>query len=228
MTRITEQLARLRRRVKSAAESAGRDPESVRILAVSKKQPVDALQAAYAAGLRHFGENYLQEALDKIPALDPAAIWHFIGPVQSNKTRPIAENFDWVHTVASRRVAERLSAQRPDTLPDLNICMQLRPTGSDARSGITVDELPDLAAIIAGAPKLRLRGLMSIPLPDQGAAATRKEFARTRRLLEELDQAGYAVDTLSMGMSADLETAIMEGSTCIRIGTDLFGTRDYG
>ena len=184
--------------------------------------------AACAAGLRHFGENYLQEALDKIQAVDGDAVWHFIGPIQSNKTRSIAEHFDWVHTVTSSRIAERLSAQRPVDRPDLQVCIQLRPHGADERNGVTEDDLPDLAAVLAGAPKLRFRGLMTIPLPDCGAAATRSEFARARRLLEELGHAGYAVDTLSMGMSADLEAAIMEGSTCIRIGTDLFGSRDYG
>jgi len=226
VTRITEQLVCLQRRIDSAAQSAGRDPKTVRILAVSKKQPIEALMAARAAGLRHFGENYLQEALDKIRAVDGDTVWHFIGPIQSNKTRPIAENFDWVHTVTSHRIAERLSAQRPVDHPDLHVCIQLRPHGTDERNGITEDDLPDLAAVIAGAPKLKFRGLMTIPLPDCGAAATRSEFARARRLLEELSLAGYAVDTLSMGMSADLEAAIMEGSTCIRIGTDLFGSRE--
>jgi pyridoxal phosphate enzyme (YggS family) len=228
VTQITKQLVCLQRRVDSAAQSAGRDPKSVRILAVSKKQPIEALMAACAAGLRHFGENYLQEALDKIQAVDGDAVWHFIGPIQSNKTRPIAEHFDWVHTVTSSRIAERLSAQHPVDRPALNVCIQLRPHGADDRNGVTEDDLPGLAAVIAGAPKLRFRGLMTIPLADCGAAATRSEFARARRLLEELGRAGYAVDTLSMGMSADLEAAIMEGSTCIRIGTDLFGSRDYG
>lgn len=184
--------------------------------------------AAYAAGLRHFGENYVQEALDKIPAIDRDGIWHFIGPIQSNKTRPIAENFDWVHSVTSQRIAGRLSSQRPGDRSDLQVCIQLRPLGADERNGVAEDDLPGLAAVIAGAPKLRLRGLMTIPLPGRGAADTRREFARARRLLDELGRAGHDVDTLSMGMSADLEAAIMEGSTCIRIGTDLFGTRDYG
>ena len=228
MTRITEQLARLRRRVKSAAKSSGRDPDSVRILAVSKKQPVEALLAARAAGLRHFGENYLQEALDKIPALDSATVWHFIGPIQSNKTRPIAENFDWVQSITSRRIVERLSTQRPDGHDDLQVCIQLRPHGTDKRHGVTEDELPDLAAMITEAPNLCLRGLMIIPLPDRENTTNVSEFTRARRLFDELRLAGYAIDTLSMGMSADLEAAIMAGSTCIRIGTDLFGTRNYG
>lgn len=214
--------------MKSAARSAGRDANSIRILAVGKKQPVAALLAARAAGLRHFGENYLQEALDKIPVLDRDTVWHFIGPVQSNKTRPIAAAFDWVHTVTSHRIAERLSAQRPGDRGALQVCIQLRPHGSEERNGVTEDELPDLAALIAEAPNLRLRGLMMIPLPDRGADAGNDEFARAHRLFDELSRAGYAVDTLSMGMSADLEAAIMAGSTCIRIGTDLFGSRNHG
>ena len=228
MTRITEQLDHLQRRVESAAKAAGRDPDTIRILAVSKKQSIEALVAAYAAGLRNFGENYLQEALDKIPALQADAIWHFIGPLQSNKSRPIAANYDWVHTVTNRRIATRLSAQRPVDRSDLQVCIQLRPDDAQDRNGVTEEELPDLAAMIGKAPGLCLRGLMIMPMPDREAADTRREFARARRLYEELRGAGYAVDTLSMGMSADLEAAIMEGSTCIRIGTDLFGSRNYG
>jgi pyridoxal phosphate enzyme (YggS family) len=228
VTQITKQLVRLHQRVESAAKSVGRDPDSIRILAVSKKQPIEALVEAYGAGVRDFAENYLQEALDKIPAIEPDAVWHFIGPVQSNKTRPIAANFDWVHTVMNQRIATRLSAQRPDDRDDLQVCIQLQPTNSQDRNGVTEEELPDLAAAIAEAPKLRLRGLMIMPLPDHTAADTRREFARAHRLYKELRHAGYAIDTLSMGMSADLEVAITQGSTCIRIGTDLFGSRDYG
>ena len=228
MTQITEQLGRLQQRINSAAKAAGRDPNSVRILAVSKRQPIEALAAAHAAGLRHFGENYLQEALDKITVMDHDTVWHFIGPIQSNKTRSIAVHFDWVHTVTSPRIVERLSAQRPDDRAALQVCIQLQPQNADNRNGVTEDDLPGLAAMITAAPQLQLRGLMTIPLPDRGVAETRREFARARRLLDELGLAGYAVDTLSMGMSADLEAAIIEGSTCIRIGTDLFGSRDYG
>ncbi len=227
MTRITEQLARLQRRIESAADSAGRDPNSVRLVGVSKKQPVEALVAARAAGLRHFGENYLQEALLKIAAIDGDAVWHFIGPMQSNKTRLIAANFDWAHTVTNARIAARLSAQRASEQGDLQVCIQLCPLDAADRSGVTEDDLPALAAAIADLPKLRLRGLMMMPLPACEATDTRREFARARRLLDELGQAGHTVDTLSMGMSADLEAAIMEGSTCVRIGTDLFGIRDY-
>ena len=227
MTQITKQLVRLHRRVESAAQSVDRDPDSTRILAVSKKQPIEALVAAYSAGLRDFAENYLQEALDKIPAFEPDAVWHFIGPVQSNKTRSIAANFDWVHTVSSQRIAMRLSAQRPVDRDDLQVCIQLRPSGAEERNGVTEEDLPDLAAAIMAAPKLCLRGLMIMPLPNNNEAVTHREFARAHRLYDELKCAGYAIDTLSMGMSADLEVAITQGSTCIRIGTDLFGSRDY-
>jgi PLP dependent protein len=225
VTRITEQLDHLHRRVNSAARSADRDPDAIRILAVSKKQPIKALLEAHAAGLRDFGENYLHEALDKMAALDAEIVWHFIGPVQSNKTRLIAENFDWVHTVSSHRVARRLSAQRPAGRTELQICIQLRPRGAEDRHGMNEDEIPSLAATITELPNLRLRGLMVIPLPDHQTADEYNEFYRTRRVFDDLNQSGYGVDTLSMGMSGDLEAAIMAGSTCVRIGTDLFGTR---
>lgn len=197
----------------------------MRIVAVSKRQPVAEIQAACDAGLIHFGENYVQEAVEKIPAIDSAAVWHFIGPVQSNKTRPIAEHFDWVHTVASERIAERLSAQRAERQADLNTCIQLRPANAGQRHGVDEPELPALAEKISALPGLRLRGLMIMPLPNLGEAATRAEFERANGLFEAMRNAGLAVDTLSMGMSADLEAAIMAGSTCIRVGTDLFGAR---
>ncbi len=184
--------------------------------------------AARHAGLRHFGANYLQEALDKIPAVGPDAVWHFIGPVQANKTRAIAANFDWVHTLASRRIAERLSAQCPEHKGPLQVCIQLQPHGSAARHGVDEAELPALARDVAAQPNLRLRGLMMMPLPNPDPGAPAREFSRTQRLLERLRDGGYDVDTLSMGMSADLEAAIMAGSTCIRIGTDLFGPRNHG
>ena len=197
----------------------------MRIVAVSKRQPVEAVRAACDAGLIHFGENYVQEAVEKIPQIDPAAVWHFIGPVQSNKTRLIAEHFDWVHTVTSERIADRLSAQRADHQPPLNICIQLRPANADQRNGVDEPDLPALADRITVLPGLRLRGLMIMPLPNQGEAATRAEFDRANGLFEAMRDSGLAVDTLSMGMSADLEAAIMAGSTCIRVGTDLFGAR---
>ena len=225
MTRITEQLAGLECRIRAAADRAGRDPQCVRILAVSKRQPASAIREAQQAGLSQFGENYVQEALTKIPEIAAPAEWHFIGSIQSNKTRIIAENFDWVHTVSDARIANRLSARRPEALPDLQVCIQLRPTGGAQRSGIDTNELPALADLIEELPRLCLRGLMIMPLPDRAAADSRAEFGRTRALLEKLQARGLRADTLSMGMSADLEAAIMEGSTLVRIGTDLFGPR---
>jgi hypothetical protein len=223
--RITEQLARLQERIRGAAELAGRNNDSVTILAVSKKQPPDAVQAALAAGLQDFGENYLQEALTKITEIDRLARWHFIGAIQSNKTRPIAENFTWVHTIDSRRIAERLSAQRQPGTGELQACIQIRPENADKRGGIPADQLFELADIMCELPHIRLRGLMIMPLPNKAVEDSRREFARTRKLLGELIQRGHDVDTLSMGMSADLEAAIMEGSTIVRIGTALFGPR---
>ena len=225
MTRITEQLAGLQERIRDAADLAGRNNDSVTILAVSKKQPIDSIRAAMTAGLKDFGENYLQEALQKIVEIDPVACWHFIGAIQSNKTRAIAENFTWVHTIENRRIAERLSAQRPTDAGELQTCIQIQPANADHRGGIPVDQLFELADVIRDLPRIRLRGLMVMPLPNQAMAEIRREFARTRELLGDLIQRGHDVDTLSMGMSADLEAAIMEGSTIVRIGTDLFGPR---
>lgn len=225
MTRITEQLAGLQARIRKAAALAGRNNDSVTLLAVSKKQPVEAIREAHALGIADFGENYLQEALPKIPELGPDVRWHFIGSIQSNKTKPIAENFDWVHTVDSRRIAERLSAQRPPESGELQVCIQIRPSGTQNRRGIAGTELQELAASIRELPNLRLRGLMIMPEADQDLSSTRQEFAKTRELLQELIEHGHDVDTLSMGMSGDLEVAIMEGSTIVRIGTGLFGPR---
>lgn len=186
---------------------------------------MEAIRTARAAGLLDFGENYLQEALTKITESGPEFRWHFIGRIQSNKTRPIAENFAWAHTVDSLRIARRLSAHRPPELGDLQVCIQVQPQGSEQRGGMPADQVFELAEAMRGLPHIRLRGLMMMPLPEQGMAESRREFARTRELLLELIQRGHDVDTLSMGMSADLEAAIMEGSTIVRIGTDLFGPR---
>jgi len=227
VTRITEQLADLQSRIRSATALAGREKESVRILAVSKRHSPEAVREAREAGLRHFGENYLQEALSKIGAVEAGLTWHFIGTIQSNKTRPIAEHFAWVHTVSSRRIAERLSAHRPTEMDDLQVCIQICPLDAPDRGGIAAAELAELADIIQDLPRLRLRGLMMIPTPSDTANGNRPEYARTRELLYELQQHGHELDTLSMGMSADLEAAIMEGSTILRIGTALFGPRDY-
>jgi pyridoxal phosphate enzyme (YggS family) len=225
VTRITEQLADLQRHIRTAAERAGRDPEGVRILAVSKRQPAKAVREARAAGLSDFGENYVQEALDKIAEVGGDAAWHFIGRIQSNKTRPIAEHFAWVHTVTDRRTAERLSAQRPERMDDLQVCIQVRPLDAGDRAGVEAADVPELAAVIGDLPGIRLRGLMMMPLPGLTDEDTRREYARTRKLLESLREGGCDLDTLSMGMSSDLETAVAEGSTLLRIGTAIFGPR---
>jgi len=206
--------------------SAKRNVDSVTLLAVSKKKPVDAIREAQAAGLEHFGENYVQEALTKIPFIEGRATWHFIGPLQSNKTRAVAENFDWIHTVSSARIARRLSSQRPDRLPPLQVCLQIKPAGGDSRSGVDEQDLESLARLVDELPGLQLRGLMIVPLPDCSPAETRAEFARVRQYAQDLRESGWEMDTLSMGMSADFEAAIAEGSTIIRIGTELFGARD--
>jgi len=229
VTRITEQLADLEGRIRSAAAAAGRDVTSIRILAVSKKHPPATVQEALEAGLRDFGENFVQEALPKIAAVRGDPVWHFIGGIQSNKTRPVAEHFDWVHTLTSRRIAERLSEHRLLEKGDLQVCIQVRPLASGdqgrGRGGMPADEVPELADLIDDLPRLKLRGLMMMPLPEQSSAEIRHEYARTRKMLAQLRAAGHDVGTLSMGMSSDLDAAIMEGSTLLRIGTALFGSR---
>ncbi|MCP1641658.1 pyridoxal phosphate enzyme (YggS family) [Pseudomonas citronellolis] len=193
---------------------------------MSKTKPAADIREAHAAGLDDFGENYLQEALGKqVELADLALTWHFIGPIQSNKTRPIAEHFHWVHSVDRLKVAERLSAQRPADLPPLNVCLQVNVSGEDSKSGCAPEELPALARAVAALPNLKLRGLMAIPEPTEDIAAQRAAFARLRELLTALN---LGLDTLSMGMSHDLEAAIAEGATWVRIGTALFGARDYG
>jgi len=228
VTRITEQIERLQVRIGIAADRAGRDAEAIRIVAVSKKHPPAAIRAAQAAGLTRFGENYVQEALPKIAAIEPPAEWHFIGALQSNKAGEIAAGFDWVHTVSGARAARRLSARRMPDMGDLQACLQLRPEGAPERAGVDAADVPLLAELLAELPHLRLRGLMMMPLPNQSEDALRREFARARTLFESLNATGFSLDTLSMGMSGDLEAAIMEGSTMVRIGTDIFGPRTYG
>jgi len=223
VTGITEQLANLRAEICSAAKAAGRDPGEVKILAVSKRHDVARIRAAIEAGLTDFGENYLQEALEKTDRVT-GVNWHFIGQVQSNKTRAIAEHFDWVQTVASRRIAERLSAQRPAGAETLNVCIQLQPVGGE-RGGVAEEQLDPLAERIAELPALLLRGLMIMPLPDRNPTQLHAEFAAGRDHFERLRQAGHELDTLSMGMSDDLATAVAQGSTMLRIGTRLFGPR---
>jgi len=226
MSTLADNLSAIFARIASAAQAAGRDPASVQLLAVSKTKPASAIREIHAAGVRDVGENYLQEALTKQQALnDLPLIWHFIGPIQSNKTKAIAEHFDWVHSVDRLKIAQRLSEQRPAGLAPLNLCLQVNVSGEDSKSGCAPADLPALAKAVAGLPNLRLRGLMAIPEPTDDRAAQEGAFARLRQLQESL---GLGLDTLSMGMSHDLEAAIAQGATWVRIGTALFGARDYG
>jgi hypothetical protein len=229
MTAILSNLQAIRLAVTRASQAAQRDPSSVTLLAVSKTFPADAVREAYAAGQRAFGENYVQEALDKIGALrDLNVEWHFIGPIQSNKTRVIAENFAWVHGVDRLKIAQRLSEQRPVNMPLLNICLQVNVSGEESKSGVAPDEVLALAREVSGLPRLRLRGLMAIPAPADDAAEQRLPFARLRALAQDITAQGIALDTLSMGMSHDFAAAIQEGATIVRVGTAIFGKRDYG
>lgn len=226
MSTIAANISTLEQRIRTASLEAQRDPASVGLLAVSKTKPSSALREAYAAGLRDFGENYLQEALGKQAELaDLPLCWHFIGPIQSNKTRAIAENFAWVHSVDRLKIAQRLSEQRPEGLEPLNICLQVNVSGEASKSGCTPEDLPALAAAISALPRLKLRGLMAIPEPTEDQAEQAAAFAAVRTLQDQLD---LPLDTLSMGMSHDLEAAIAQGATWVRIGTALFGARDYG
>jgi len=226
MSTIAENIAKVGARIREAAQASQRNPLDIGLLAVSKTKPAAAIREAHAAGLRDFGENYLQEALDKQAELtDLPLIWHFIGPIQSNKTRPIAEHFAWVHSVDRLKIAQRLSDQRPAQLPPLNICLQVNVSGESSKSGCTPDELPALAQAVTQLANLRLRGLMTIPEPTEDVAAQHAAFARLRQLRDDL---ALNLDCLSMGMSHDLEAAIAEGATWVRIGTALFGARDYG
>jgi pyridoxal phosphate enzyme (YggS family) len=225
MSTIAENIAKVGARIREAAQASQRDCAAIGLLAVSKTKPAAAVRQAHAAGLTDFGENYLQEALDKQAELsDLPLCWHFIGPIQSNKTRPIAEHFAWVHSVDRLKVAERLSAQRPAQLPPLNICLQVNVCGEASKSGCTPQQLPALAQAVSQWPNLKLRGLMTIPQPTEDLASQHAAFARLRQLQDSLN---LDLDTLSMGMSHDLEAAIAEGATWVRIGTALFGARDY-
>ncbi len=226
MSTIANNIAKVATRIREAAQAAARNPDQVHLLAVSKTQPAEAIRQACQAGLHDFGENYLQEALEKQADLaDLPLTWHFIGPIQSNKTKSIAEHFDWVHSVDRLKIAQRLSDQRPESLPPLNICLQVNVSGEASKSGCEPQDVPELAQAIAALPCLRLRGLMAIPEPTDDPTEQRAAFARLRHLQAELQM---DLDTLSMGMSQDLEAAIAEGATWVRIGTALFGARDYG
>jgi hypothetical protein len=212
--------------VAAAAEAAGRDPAAIGLLAVSKTWPAEAVREAAAAGQRAFGENYVQEGATKAAALAVLGLeWHFIGPLQSNKTRTVANAFDWVHGIDRLKIAERLSAQRDVHLPPLNVCLQVNLGGEHSKSGVAPAELGALARVVAALPRLALRGLMCIPEPTDDVALQRARFAELHRLKDELAAGGLALDTLSMGMSNDLEAAIAEGATIVRVGSAIFGAR---
>lgn len=216
----------VRSRIRRAAEAAGRDPASVTLVAVSKSKPAESVRAAATAGVTDFGENYLQEALGKLDELHDLPLhWHFIGALQSNKTRAVAERFDWVHSIDRVSIARRLSEQRPFHAPALNLCIQVKLVPEPTKGGVSPEELPELAAETADLPRVKLRGLMCVPPPQPDAAAERAVFSQLRKLLERLNADGYGLDVLSMGMSGDFESAIAEGATHVRIGTALFGSR---
>lgn len=225
-TPIAARLAQVRDRISAAEQRFGRPPGSVRLLAVSKTQPPAAVRDAYRAGQHAFGENYLQEAVAKQAELAELPLeWHCIGPVQANKAKSVAEHFDWVHSVDRVRLARRLAAHRPEGLPPLNVLLQVNISGEASKAGVTPAELPALAAEVAALPRLRLRGLMCIPAPAEDFEQQRLPFRQLRELRDRLRIEGYALDTLSMGMSDDLEAAIAEGATIVRIGTAIFGAR---
>lgn len=232
MSSISRNLQAVHERIATAAHASSRDAQNIRLLAVSKTFGPEAVIEAAQAGQRAFGENYVQEALDKMAAVraarpDLITEWHFIGPLQSNKTRPVAEHFDWVHSVDREKVAQRLSDQRPSHLPPLNVCLQVNVSGESTKSGVTVEQAEQLARAVAAMPRLKLRGLMAIPEPAGDLEQQRRPFRQLRELAGHLREKGLEMDTLSMGMSADLEAAIAEGATVVRIGTAIFGQRHY-
>jgi len=224
---ISDNIAKLLKRVRLAAKKSQRNPDEICIVAASKTRSPEAIRTAYQSGLHNFGENYLQEALIKIEALtDLPLIWHFIGPIQSNKTRPIVENFDWVHSVDRLKIARRLSEQRPEHLATLQICLQVNISGEASKSGVNPEDLPHLAREVLPLPNIRLRGLMAIPEASPEEEQQLHAFQHMRELMTALQVFAPNLDTLSMGMSADLEPAIAQGSNLIRIGTDIFGPRN--
>lgn len=227
MTTIPDNLQRVRVRIQQACQAAGRPDDAVRLLAVSKTFGPDAVEQALAADQSAFGENYVQEGLEKIETLKTRSgiEWHLIGPLQSNKTRPVAEHFDWVQSVDRLKIAQRLSDQRPEHLPALQVCIQVNVDGGTTKSGVSPAELPELAHAVAKLPRLRLRGLMCIPEPAPDFDTARGVFAQARQLYDRLRADGLALDTLSMGMSADLEAAVAGGSTMVRVGSAIFGNR---
>lgn len=228
MTTITSALQAVKQRILAAAAQSGRAPGSVQLLAVSKTFPAGAVREAFAAGQTAFGENYAQEALAKITALgDLDAEWHFIGPLQSNKTRVVAENFSWVHSIDRAKIADRLSAARPVGLPPLQVCIEVNISGEASKGGVTPEDAAILASHIKQLPRLKLRGLMAIPAPTEDPAQQSMQFRHLRELLDKLNSQNFQLDTLSMGMSADLESAIAEGATIVRVGSAIFGARNH-
>jgi len=228
MATIPDNIQQVRARIAAACDSALRPVQSVTLLCVSKTFGADAVRAAFDAGERRFGENFVHEGVDKIAALAdlrPAIEWHLIGPLQSNKTRVAAEQFDWVHSLDRLKVAQRLSEQRPPQLPPLNVCLQVNISGEASKSGLAPDEVADVAHAVAKLPRLALRGLMAIPEPAEDFASQRAPHRALRELRDDLARSGLALDTLSIGMSADLEAAIAEGATIVRVGTAIFGKR---
>jgi pyridoxal phosphate enzyme (YggS family) len=228
MKTTASSLEAVQSRIAKAAQSADRQPNEITLLVASKTHPAERVREAWLAGQTIFGENYLQEALAKMPALADLPIeWHFIGPIQSNKTKRIAENFSWVHSVDRIKVADRLSKDRPESLPPLQICLQVNVSGEASKSGVAPEELAHLAAHVIHLPKLKLRGLMAVPELTTATALQRSQFHMLRELAEGLKKEGYILDTLSMGMSEDLDIAIAEGATMVRVGTAIFGPRRY-
>ena len=226
MTTISKALQAVQARILRAATQCGRDPDSIRLIAVSKKVQAETLRCAFEAGQRVFGESYVQEAIPKIAALKDLAItWHFIGPLQSNKTKLVAENFAWVHSVERVKVAQRLSEQRSAHLPNLNLCLQVNVSGEASKAGVAPAELHALAQAVSTLPKVKLRGLMAIPEATQDVALQHTQLRLLRNLYDQLNAQGFNLDTLSMGMSDDLEAAIAEGATQLRVGSAIFGAR---
>ena len=226
MSSITANLQAVKQRIEAALRAAGRPAQGVQLVAVSKTFGPEAVREAAAAGQRDFGENYVTEGVDKIRALDALGLtWHYIGPIQSNKTRLVAEHFDWVHTIDREKIAARLSQARGPAQAELQVCIQVNVSGEATKSGVAPDDTVSLAKKVAGLPRLKLRGLMAIPEPTSDQGLQRKRFAQLRALRDALNRGGLALDTLSMGMSADLEAAIAEGATMVRVGTAIFGER---
>ena len=232
MTNIFKKITNVEQKIASAAQKAQRNAEQIQLLAVSKTKPVSLIKQAYQAGLRHFGENYVQESIEKIKQVkddndfsDPV-YWYFIGPLQANKTRPVAENFDWVQSVDRFKIAQRLNDQRPPQLPELNICLQVNISGEESKSGTTLSQVIELASQVNHLPRLKLRGIMAIPEKTENNERLEKQFQALHNIYLTLQKQYPQIDTLSMGMSGDLESAIRCGSSMVRIGTDIFGERD--